>query len=141
VERSQERIVVTLGGQVIADTIDSVRVLETSHPPVYYLPISAFAEGVLVPVEGTTFCEFKGHAHYFDIVAGDAEAARAGWTYPKPSRGFELLSDRVALYPGRMGLCEVDVEPLQSQEGDLYGGWITSNIVWPFKGAPGTLGW
>jgi len=105
VERSQERIVVTLGGQVIADTIDSVRVLETSHPPVYYLPISAFAEGVLVPVEGTTFCEFKGHAHYFDIVAGDAEAARAGWTYPKPSRGFELLSDRVALYPGRMGLC------------------------------------
>lgn len=141
VERRQERIVVTLGGQVIADTTDAVRVLETSHPPVYYLPIAAFEPGVLVPAPGTTFCEFKGTAHYFDVYAGDVVAPRAGWTYPKPSRGFELLSDRVALYPARMDSCEVDGELVRAQDGDFYGGWITDNIVGPFKGAPGTLGW
>jgi uncharacterized protein (DUF427 family) len=141
VEPRSERVVVRLGGQVIADTTDSVRVLETSHPPVYYLPLSAFAAGSLVPVGGTSFCEFKGEAAYFDIVGGDVVASRAGWTYPSPSRGFEVLSSRVAVYPGRMDSCEVDGERVTSQAGDFYGGWITANIVGPFKGGPGTAGW
>lgn len=141
VERETKRVVVTLGGHVIVDTSDAVRVLETSHPPVYYLPISDVQPGALIPVDGTTFCEFKGQAHYFDVEAGGVRASRAGWTYPKPSPGFELLANRVAVYPGKMDSCEVGGETVRAQEGDFYGGWITSNIVGPFKGGPGTLGW
>ncbi len=140
-EARSERIVVRLSGRIIADTTDAVRVLETSHPPVYYLPMDAFPVGVLVPVEGTSFCEFKGQAHYFDLLAGGVVAARAGWVYPEPTRGFEALSSRVALYPGRMDSCEIDGERVTSQVGDFYGGWITSHIVGPFKGAPGTSSW
>lgn len=141
VEQRSERVIVRFGGQVVADTTDAVRVLETSHPPVYYVPIADFVPGALVPVSGTTYCEFKGQAKYFDVVAGDHTAERAGWTYPTPSRGFELLADRVAVYPGAMDSCEVAGERVRAQEGDFYGGWITSNIVGPFKGGPGTFGW
>lgn len=136
-----ERVVVRLGGQVIADTTDAVRVLETSHPPVYYLPLGSFPAGVLVPVQGTTFCEFKGEARYFDVVAGGIVAPCAGWTFPEPVPGFEMLATRVALYPGRMESCEVNGEQVSFQEGDFYGGWITRRIVGPFKGGPGTSGW
>lgn len=141
VERRSQRVVVSLGGQVIADTTDAVRVLETSHPPVYYIPVSDFVADSLVPVGGTTYCEFKGEAHYFDVTAGNVIASRAGWSYPKPTRGFELLEGRVAVYPGKMDACTVDGELVRAQEGDFYGGWITSNIVGPFKGGPGTWGW
>ncbi len=141
VEQRTERVVVRLGGQVIADTTDSVRVLETSHPPVYYLPIDAFPAGVLVPAKGTSFCEFKGRANYFDVVAGGVVAPRAGWFYPDPSRGFDELANRVALYPGKMDSCEVGGERVMPQAGGFYGGWITSWIVGPFKGGPGTTGW
>lgn len=141
VEPRGERVVVRLGGQIIADTTDSVRVLETSHPPVYYLPMDAFPAGTLVPVEGTSFCEFKGEARYFDVVSGGAVASRAGWTYPHPAPGFEALRSRVALYPGLMDSCEIDGERVTAQEGGFYGGWVTANIVGPFKGAPGTSGW
>ncbi|SDS97181.1 DUF427 domain-containing protein [Microterricola viridarii] len=141
VEHRLEQVTVRLGGRVIVETTDAVRVLETSHPPVYYLPIAAFPVGALVAAEGTSLCEFKGQAHYFDVVAGGARARRAGWTYPHPRRGFEALSDRVALYPGAMDSCEVDGERVLAQAGGFYGGWITSRIVGPFKGGPGTIGW
>ncbi|MCT9870670.1 DUF427 domain-containing protein [Paenarthrobacter aurescens] len=141
VEPRSERIVVRLGGQVIADSAHAVRVLETSHPPVYYLPLDAFRSGVLVPREGTSFCEFKGEASYFDVVAGGVVVRRGGWTYPQPARGFEALSSRVALYPEHMDSCEVDGEQVTFQEGSFYGGWITHRIVGPFKGGPGTSGW
>ena len=141
VDPRSERVIVRLGGQVIADTTDSVCVLETSHPPVYYLPLDSFLAGALVPVDGTSFCEFKGEARYFDVVAGGVIVPRAGWTYPEPTRGFEALSTRVALYPGLMDACEVNGEQVTPQGGDFYGGWITTNIVGPFKGAPGTAGW
>jgi uncharacterized protein (DUF427 family) len=137
VETTTERIRIRLGGRLIADTTDAVRVLETSHPPVYYLPLSAFAAGVLTPAAGASFCEFKGAAKYLSVGA----EVGAGWYYPTPSRGFEQLVDRVAIYPGRMESCEVGGEIVTPQEGDFYGGWITSAIVGPFKGAPGTLGW
>lgn len=141
VEHRSERVVVRFGGQVIADTTDSVRVLETSHPPVYYLPIEAFPAGVLRPAQGSSFCEFKGEARYFDVVSGSSTAPRAGWTYPEPAKGFESLRGRVALYPGLMDACEIDGERVTPQEGGFYGGWITANIVGPFKGSPGTGGW
>ena len=141
VEPRSERVLVRLGGYIIADTTDAVRVLETSHPPVYYLPVDSFVDGALVPVPGTSFCEFKGAAHYFDVVSAGVVVPRAGWFYPEPSRGFEALSIRVALYPGQLDSCEVNGEQVTFQEGDFYGGWITQQIVGPFKGGAGTAGW
>jgi uncharacterized protein (DUF427 family) len=132
-----KHVTIELDGAVIASTNDAVRVLETSHPPVYYLPRSAFVEGVLQPAPGTSFCEFKGEAQYLSV--GNAD--RAAWFYPAPSRGFEQLVDRVAVYPGAMDRCTVDGETVVAQEGDFYGGWITANIVGPFKGGEGTWGW
>jgi uncharacterized protein (DUF427 family) len=142
VEKSTERIRITLGGVVIADTVDARRVLETSHPPVYYLPRGDFADRVLSPAAGSSFCEFKGAARYVTLRGGDGVVAEAaGWFYPAPTAGFEELLDRIAVYPAAMDSCTVDDETVVPQEGDFYGGWITSRVVGPFKGAPGTLGW
>jgi uncharacterized protein (DUF427 family) len=141
VERTPAVIEVRFGGRLIIRTDDAVRVLETSHPPVYYLPISDFAPGVLVHVEGTSHCEFKGTAGYFDVVAGPERSPRAAWTYPTPVPGYEDLAARAAVYPSRMDECTVDGERVRSQEGDFYGGWITAAVVGPFKGGAGTWGW
>jgi uncharacterized protein (DUF427 family) len=141
VESVSSHITVTHRGLTLVSTNASVRVLETSHPPTYYLPIDDFAEGVLLPVEGNTFCEFKGVASYFDLVAGDQRIERAAWTYEKPSPGFESLVGKVALYANQVDECRVGDEVVLPQEGDFYGGWITRNIEGPFKGAPGTRGW
>ena len=141
VEKSTERIQITLGGVVIADTTDACRVLETSHPPVYYLPRADFADEVLSPASGSSFCEFKGSAKYVTLRGGGHVAQGAGWFYPTPTAGFDELRDRVAVYPSAMDSCTVDGEAVTPQEGDFYGGWITSRVVGPFKGAPGTLGW
>ncbi|HEY8588708.1 MAG TPA: DUF427 domain-containing protein [Naasia sp.] len=141
IEPSGQRVVVRLGGGVVADTRDALRVLETSHPPAYYLPRSAFAEGTLVPAAGSSMCEYKGRAAYLDVRGGEAVARRAAWTYPRPLPGYEALADHVSLYPAAMDSCEVDGEVVVPQEGGFYGGWITSRVVGPFKGAPGTLGW
>ncbi|AMM20659.1 hypothetical protein AX769_11540 [Frondihabitans sp. PAMC 28766] len=141
VEETGEHVVVTLGGAVVAETSHALRVLETSHPPVYYLPRSSFAAGALHPAPGASLCEFKGQAAYADVSAGGVVAAAAAWFYRTPWAGFEVLADHVALYPGAMDSCTVDGETVTAQEGDFYGGWITSRVVGPFKGAPGTLGW
>jgi len=141
VEETAERVTVDLGGARVVDTVRAVRVLETSHPPVYYVPREDVADGALLPAAGSSFCEFKGRAAYLDVVAGDAVAPRAAWYYPTPEPGYELLVGRVAIYPGRMAACAVGGEDVTAQEGDFYGGWITSRVVGPFKGAPGTLGW
>ena len=141
VEKSSDRVVVTIGGQVIADTTDTVRVLETSHPPVYYLPRAAFRAGSLAAAPGRSYCEYKGEASYLSVVAPGRIEESAAWYYPAPTRGFEELVDRIALYPGRMDRCTVNGERVEPQPGDFYGGWITSRVVGPFKGAPGSLGW
>ncbi|MGO4782232.1 DUF427 domain-containing protein [Cryobacterium sp. W22_MBD10_FK3] len=141
VEPSLEHVVLRFNGVVIADTRDSVRVLETSHPPTYYLPRAAFAAGVLAPVNGHSVCEYKGLASYLSIVVGDRRADAVAWCYPRPEDGFESLAGRVAVYPGRLDQCTVDGELVRAQPGDFYGGWITDRIVGPFKGAAGTLGW
>ncbi len=141
VEKSSERVVVTHAGVVLADTTASLRLLETSHPPTYYLPRSAFTDGVLRPGQGASWCEWKGQAAYFDVVVGDVVLSAIAWTYPTPTRGFESLTDHVALYPGRVDRCTVDGEVVEPQPGNFYGGWITSRVTGPFKGAPGTSGW
>lgn len=140
-EPSSERVVVTHAGVVLADTTASLRVLETSHPPTYYLPASSFASGVLRPAEGASWCEWKGQASYLDLVVGDQVLTGIAWTYPEPSARFEALRDHVALYPGRVDRCTVDGEVVQPQPGNFYGGWITSRVTGPFKGGPGTSGW
>ncbi|MBB2976797.1 uncharacterized protein (DUF427 family) [Microbacterium endophyticum] len=148
-ERQRARITITFGGVEILDTDDVLRVLETSHPPVYYLPEDAFETGCLVPASGSSMCEWKGAAHYFDVVAPAAGssatqsgvAPRAAWGYARPMPGFELLRRRVAVYPQYMDRCTVDGETAVPQPGEFYGGWITSGIVGPFKGIPGSHSW
>ena len=141
VEPSSELVEVTLGGVVVASTRASYRVLETSHPPTYYLPREAFADGVLRAAEGSSYCEWKGRAAYYDLVAGTAVAARAAWCYPEPAPGFEAIAGHLAVYPGLVDRCTVDGEVVEPQPGGFYGGWITSRVTGPFKGAPGTQGW
>ena len=134
-EPTAKRLRVVLGGAVIADTTRAHRVLETSHPPVYYIPPEDIAPGALEPVARTTFCEWKGNASYFDVVGGDGtRVARGAWTYLNPSPGFEPIRDAVAFYPGEMDECTVDGEVVEAQAGGFYGGWITKDIVGPFKG-------
>jgi uncharacterized protein (DUF427 family) len=142
VEPSSRRIRIVLGGETIVDTTRSHRVLETSHPPVFYVPLEEIAAGVLTPSEGReTYCEWKGVASYFHVSAGGRTVDRGAWTYRDPVPGFEAIRDAVAFYPGRMDACFVDDEQVVAQAGDFYGGWITSEIVGPFKGEAGTTGW
>jgi uncharacterized protein (DUF427 family) len=140
-EPTRERVEVELAGRVVATTDRSWRVLETSHPPTYYLPRTAFAEDVLRPTAGHTWCEWKGQASYFDLVVGDRVAARAAWTYLTPTEGFEPIAGAVAVMPGAVDRCSVDGEVVVPQPGGFYGGWITSRVVGPFKGGPGSMGW
>ncbi len=115
--------------------------LETSHPPSWYLPREDWLEGSLEAARGSSFCEWKGLASYLDVVGGGMKAARVAWTYPDPTPGFTGLAGAVALYPSAVDACTVDGELVRPQEGGFYGGWVTDDVVGPFKGAPGTLGW
>jgi len=138
---TNEEIIVILGGVEICETRASWRILETSHPPTYYLPRAAFIEGSLRPARGTSFCEWKGKATYLDVIGGSKIAPRAAWYYPHPHNRYSALVDHVAVYAGVMDECLVDGERVVPQPGGFYGGWITSNISGPFKGGPGTRGW
>lgn len=137
IEPVAARLRVELAGRTIADTVDGVRVLETSHPPVYYLPLADVADGVLEPTATRSFCEFKGSASYWTVRAGDRVEADAAWGYPD----HPTLTGRVAFYAGRMDACWVGDERAEPQPGGFYGGWVTSGVVGPFKGGPGTWGW
>jgi uncharacterized protein (DUF427 family) len=143
VEPTDEHVVVEFGGSVVADTRRALRVLETSHPPVYYLPVADLAAGALRDNPHRTWCEFKGRAAYHDVVGADGRVAEAAaWSYPDPVPGFEALAGTVAIYPGRMDRCVVDGEEVRAVQGDFYGGWVTSRVAGPFKGeAPGSAGW
>jgi uncharacterized protein (DUF427 family) len=141
VERVTAPVTIRLGGQLVAQTRDAVRVLETSHPPVYYLPRADFAPGTLAGADGTSFCEFKGTARYLDVRGGGEVRRASAWYYPEPSPGFERLRDRIAVYAQQMDECTVDGEVVTPQPGGFYGGWITKSVVGPFKGVPGSHGW
>lgn len=141
IEPSDEHLVVELGGRQIAATSSAFRICETSHPPTYYLPVGAFADGVLRPVRGMTCCEWKGAASYFDVVTPERTVAAGAWTYESPQPRYLAIVDHVAVYPGKMDRCLLDGEEVQAQEGDFYGGWITSRVTGPFKGGRGTSTW
>ncbi len=140
-ELSERHIQVVFGSIVLADTRRAYRVLETSHPPVYYIPPPDIQMACLTRTAHTSFCEWKGRAGYFTLRAGGREAVDAAWFYPDPTPAFAALRDYVAFYPSRMDACFVDGERVQAQPGDFYGGWVTRDIVGPFKGEPGTRGW
>jgi uncharacterized protein (DUF427 family) len=141
VEPAVDPVRVVFAGREVASSDRAMRVLETSHPPVFYIPLDAIASGVLELSATTTFCEFKGIASYHSLRVEDRTSVDAAWTYLEPSPGYEALRDMVAFYPGRVDACFVGAEPVAPQPGNFYGGWITSTVVGPFKGAPGTRGW
>ena len=141
-EDSDKHIQVIFNGVVIAETRRAKRILETSHPPVYYIPPEDVRLAqYFVATERKTFCEWKGAATYYTITVGDKTFPNAAWYYRQPSQPYEALANYIAFYPGKMDACFVNGERVQAQEGDFYGGWITSEIVGPFKGGPGTFGW
>lgn len=128
-------------GVTVADTQRGYRVLETSHPPVYYIPVEDVRQEFLVPAQGRSLCEFKGIAQYWSLKHGTRLSEQAAWSYPEPSRRFAAIKDHLAFYASRVDGCFVGEEAVQAQEGDFYGGWVTSRVVGPFKGGPGTWGW
>lgn len=134
-------ITVDLGGQTIAHCERAWRVLETSHPPTYYLPREAFIEASLQPISGASWCEWKGQATYYNLVGGGRVARRAAWTYLKPTAGFSPLAGAIAVMAAGVDRCTVNGEQVVAQPGGFYGGWITSWVVGPFKGVPGSMGW
>ena len=137
---STERVVIRLGDAVIADTTGSFRVLETSHPPTYYLPPADVHQELLRPAPGSSFCEWKGSASYFDVVVGEQVLPRAVWAYPQPTAAFLPIADFISCYPATLE-CTVDGERVTPQAGGFYGGWVTSRVVGPFKGTPGSEWW
>nr|WP_321984879.1 DUF427 domain-containing protein [uncultured Lichenicoccus sp.] len=136
-----KRVRILFAGRVIAETGAAWRVLETSHPPVYYLPPDAFTGCALEPASGRSLCEWKGEARYWTIRVGTARAERAAWSYPDPVPAYEALRDHLAVYAGMMDQCFVGDEAATPQPGGFYGGWVTSDLQGPFKGIPGSMGW
>ncbi len=135
------RLRIEFGGVTVADTTAGFRVLETSHPPNYYLPPDAFAKGTLVRTRRTSVCEWRGLAHYSDVVGGGRTAPYAAWSYDHPTPGFAPIAGYVAVYAGPMGGCFVGDERVTPQPGGFYGGWVTGDITGPMKGDPRTDGW
>ena len=140
-EPTPHRIRVVYEGQTIVDTHDAWRVLETFHPPTYYVPPDAVRPGVLVPNGRTSLCEWKGRARYFDAKLGGRANANVAWTYPNPTEPFTPIAGYVAFYDEPMDACYVDDERVRAQPGNFYGGWVTANLSGPIKGAPGTGHW
>jgi uncharacterized protein (DUF427 family) len=141
VEPSSRQIRVVFNDTTVAETNRAARVLETSHPPVYYIPPGDVKQQFLSQSDHHSRCEFKGLATYYTLKVGEKVATNAAWSYHNPSAGYESIKDHIAFYPGRVDACYVDKERVQAQEGDFYGGWITSDIEGPFKGGAGTAGW
>ena len=140
-EHVGKTIQIIFAGMQVVDAPDCYRVLETSHPPVYYISPEFISSGAVVPVEGASICEWKGRADYFDVVRNGKVASRAAWRYDTPTSGFLPIAGFVAFYAGPMDRCSVDGEIVTPQPGGFYGGWITADIVGPFKGDMGSFGW
>lgn len=139
-EASSRHVIIRHAGEVIVDTREAYRVLETSHPPVYYVPPGSVSEHVVIG-EGVSYCEWKGVARYHDIIVGSVRVPAVAWSYPTPTAGFESIRDYLAFYPRRVDECTLDGVVVTPQPGVFYGGWVTPDIVGPFKGEPGTAGW
>ncbi len=139
-EPAPQRIILRLGGALVADTTRALRVLETHHAPTYYLPLQDI-HATLNPAQGSSFCEWKGVARYFDVVAGSAAAPRAAWAYDTPTVPFAAIEGHVAFYAALMDEAWVGDLRVIPQPGNFYGGWVTPNLDGQIKGAPGTQHW
>ncbi|WP_415410507.1 DUF427 domain-containing protein [Synechococcus sp. A10-1-5-9] len=135
-EPTDDHVLIKVAGEVLFDGKGCQRVLETYHPPTYYLPPTGMDMALLSPAAGRSFCEWKGVAEYFDVVTSQGRIHRAVWRYPSPTAGFQAIAGWFALYPGLMQGCWVNAEPVIPQPGGFYGGWITSAVQGPFKGDP-----
>jgi uncharacterized protein (DUF427 family) len=141
-ERSPKRLKIIFNKITLAETDRAYRVLETSHPPVYYIPPEDIKMQYLQQTTSKgSFCEWKGVADYYSVIVRDRRANNAAWFYRQPTPNFAEIKDYVAFYPALMDACYVDNELVKPQPGKFYGGWITSDIVGPFKGEPGSWGW
>lgn len=136
-----QRLRVEFAGRTVADTMRGVRILETHHAPTYYFPPDDVDTALLRAAPGTSFCEWKGRAVYFDIVVGDAVSERAAWAYPAPTERYAALAGYYAFYAGRVDAAWVGDAEVRPQPGDFYGGWVTHNLDGIVKGAPGTRHW
>ena len=140
-ERTNKHLKIIFNSEIIAETNRAFRVLETSHPPVYYFPPEDVRMEFLSETKNSSFCEWKGRAGYYSIKVGDKSVENAAWFYPNPTESFAEIKNYIAFYPSKMDACYVDDELVEAQEGDFYGSWITKDIVGPFKGGAGTFGW
>jgi len=136
-----ERIRIEFNSKTIADTTRAYRVLETSHPPVYYIPQEDIQMEFVQKAQGNSFCEWKGNATYWTVQVEGREAEKVGWSYENPTVPFRAIKSYIAFYAAPMDACYVGDERAQPQPGGFYGGWITSKVVGPFKGGPGSWGW
>lgn len=141
-EYARQSLRVLFAGETVASTSRGYRVLETSHPPVYYFPPEDVRQEWLREVPAKqSFCEYKGEARYFDLIVGERTSGEAAWAYLAPRGMFAPLKGYYAFYAGRVDACYVDDELAAPQPGNFYGGWITSALTGPFKGEPGSWGW
>jgi uncharacterized protein (DUF427 family) len=134
-------VTVEFAGQQIVHSGAAIRMMETSHPPTFYFPPGDVHVEFLEPCERISFCEFKGQAVYFKLRVGDRISDDAAWSYLNPQPGYEAIAGYFAFYPGKVDRCVVGGQLVTPQPGDFYGGWITPDIVGPFKGGPGTMLW
>ncbi len=140
-ERVSHRLRVVFAGVEIADTVAAHRILETSHPPTYYIPKRDVRMDLMHDAPGRSFCEFKGNAKYWTIDINGRQSERAAWSYATPTDTYVDIAEDLSFYASKVDACFVGGEPVLAQEGDFYGGWITPNLKGPFKGGPGTMGW
>jgi len=141
VERVPETVRVEFAGEVLAQTTRALRILETAAPPTYYVPAPDVRSGLLIPAPGESFCEWKGQAAYWHVETGGRRSESAAWSYADPFEEYAELAGAIAFFAGRVDACCVGDERVTPQPGGFYGGWITSRIVGPFKGEPGSEGW
>jgi uncharacterized protein (DUF427 family) len=136
-----ELVKVIFNGKVLANSVNALRILETSHPPTIYIPNRDIDLSLLRESSRNTYCEWKGKGSYYHLVDDDKKVTNGAWIYHNPRNSYKALKDHISFYPSKVDECFIGDERVQAQEGDFYGGWITSKIVGPFKGGDGTFGW
>jgi uncharacterized protein (DUF427 family) len=140
-EPTPRRILVVAAGVTVADSTRALRILETSHPPTYYIPPEDVRMDLLEVSDRSSYCEFKGLARYFNLRVSGRVTPDCGWAYPEPRPPYGKIREHLAFYADRFDECRVDDERAIAQPGGFYGGWITSDLEGPFKGSPGSSGW
>lgn len=140
-ERVLDRVTIEFAGEMIADTVKALRVCETASPPTYYIPFQDLRMELFRPEAGSSICEWKGQARYYTLDVHGKTARRCAWTYSPPSTEYRALADTMGFYPGRVDRCTVGEFDVRPQPGEFYAGWITPDLVGPFKGEPGSEGW